>query len=648
MKEVNWFVYLVVLILITPLVSAADILVGGKAYPLIIVAPLVLVIFVWIIILFIYLKRNINKLSLLVYNLRKLFRRLGLEEWSEKLKGLKFFKKKEEKKKEKIDEVTIVKDLSPHLEALKELENHLPRLKVDEAFNQFNDLMKKFFADLLGMHYQYTDEELVHELQKKKRSLVKFAKDIAELKYSGKEITKDNLMNRFIQYNKIVQEYTEKSKSNKGDETLVKKIIREDKKVFENIKTYVNFLKTENRKNQIKGLLDQEKSILKDHIRNVKKTYNQILKLYIQLSPNDRAKIYPQLMEFYNDVNQAIFSSVYEEKSRNELQKISKELEKMKRLPRKEPFAFKIRRTLQILFPDKKEIKHRLKLPAIPKVKIQKKKSLFTKIFKPKEKEVKDTTFERMKKQVKVVKPIEEKPYVFPYKKKENKKNEAIIKLKKEERSLITKLKNIVSKDKEVAQQLEVQKQDKAFRTKVIKEQENRLKTTKNISVLKRDESVFTSRTEPIIEEIPIPKHTEVVGNGAEEIKEVIKEPKEKSLTNKQKERLKAIAKKEKEKLQKIDAKEREKQNKLSKSFIDRVKKIKLLLKQGNIKRSKEMYSKLKPMFTDLNEPNQKKVYPELNKLQTALEDEVKTQMIDDLEVEEKDLLKKMEKLNKN
>lgn len=338
------WIYLVISILLLPLVSAEEIMIGGKAYPLIIVFPLILILLVWIIIFGLYIKHNFHNISLVIYNLRRYLRKSGMGKLSEAIKKVPLPKKAPEEEGKKLP----AKDLSSHADALSKFEAQLPKLKSDEAFSLFNEITKKFFADLLGMHYEFTNDELVGELQKAKRGLVRFASRIAELKYSGKAATKDEIIDLLDEYKYILETSLRKNKA-KNDgikQGIFSRVIKEDKKIFENVKDYLDFLRREDRKKRIESLLYEEKSRLKDNLRTMRSTYNRILDMYVQLTPQERTKIYPQLMDFYNDVNKAIFSSVYSREGKKRLMEMREELKRLNELPRKIPLGLRIKRRL--------------------------------------------------------------------------------------------------------------------------------------------------------------------------------------------------------------------------------------------------------------------------------------------------------------
>lgn len=360
----------VIILLLVPLVSAQDFMIGETSYPLVIFVPLLLVLFIWIIILIVYLKNNFHKFTLILYNLKKALQKTSFWKIPNAIKKIRKLKAEDKKKEEESEdkkedksedkkEFKIKKDLTPHVDKISKFETKLPKLKNDEAFKSFNNLTKNFFSDLLGMNYEFTDQELIKELHKKRKGLIQFANDLAHLKYSGTEITKEHMTKLLDEFKAIVKTHAKESQERKAKKPLstIDFLIKQDKKIFENIKKYIKFLKTENRKKQIKNLLDEERSILKNNIKTIKKTYNQILDYYTQLSPSDRAKIYPELMEFYQNINRAIFSSVYGEKSKEELRYFKEELNKIKNKPKKLSAIIKAKHILKNLWPEKKEKK---------------------------------------------------------------------------------------------------------------------------------------------------------------------------------------------------------------------------------------------------------------------------------------------------
>ncbi len=144
----------------------------------------------------------------------------------------------------------------------------------------------------------------------------------------------------------LARPYVRSAKKKEKEPNIFERIIAEDRKLFENIRHYIEFLKTESRKKEIVELLHTERKMFNDEIRSLKKAYNRILAMYVQLSPAERTDLYPQLLEFYHTVNNAIFSSVYGEKSKEQLKYFEHELRKIKDLPRKHSFFYQLKKMM--------------------------------------------------------------------------------------------------------------------------------------------------------------------------------------------------------------------------------------------------------------------------------------------------------------
>jgi len=331
--------------------AAQDIVIGEKTYPLYILVPLILVLFAWVIIFLAWLARNFNKVSLVLFNIGKLLAKFGVKLRIRKPKEeLKTEKKEEleveeEAKKKKVVVEEVKRDLTPFVEKIEEIEYQLPKLKEEVVFKRLTSVIHDFFATLMSLRYEFTDEELVEVLEKKKKNLVAFAKKVSDLKYGGKPVTRAELIKLIDEFKHIVKQYVKAGwRPKRVTRGVIEKLVEQDKKIFENIRYYVDFLQHESRKRQIESILEDETNLLKKNIKELKKTYNKILSMYVQLSPKEKAAVYPELLEFYNNANKAIFSTIYGEKSKKQLEYFVRELRRLRDMPRKEPLLLRIKR----------------------------------------------------------------------------------------------------------------------------------------------------------------------------------------------------------------------------------------------------------------------------------------------------------------
>ena len=329
---------------------ALDINIAGKPYPAFLFIPLALILFIWLAIMFKWLFRHFSRIALFFYNVGKFVSafgfRMGITRLKEKIKQKPLMEEPVEGKAIKeIPKEEATKDLTPFIEKINSLERKLEHSKDPDAiFRELTPVIKGFFKALLNIHYEFTDDEMVDVLEKKKKHLVEFANKISELKYSGKKLSPKEIHELVKEFKSIVHKYVETGwKPKRIAKGVIERLAEQDKKIFDNVKQYVGFLGGESRKLQIESLLEDEQEILKRNIGSMKRTYNKILRMYVQLSPNEKAAVYPQLVEFYKNANKAIFSSVYGEKSKKELEYFVKELQRLKAMPKMQPWAAKLR-----------------------------------------------------------------------------------------------------------------------------------------------------------------------------------------------------------------------------------------------------------------------------------------------------------------
>ncbi|MFH0752196.1 MAG: hypothetical protein V1914_01210 [archaeon] len=223
-----------------------------------------------------------------------------------------------------------------YMEKLKVLEKQMASASSDVAFKEFSYIVKDFFSNLVGGDHAYTDEEIAEQLEGKRKILLEFSEKISQLKYGVGLVTKGGVIELINEFKDIVSTQIKRQGSGKlpVSKNLIARIFEEDKKIFGSVKQYIEFLKKEDSRSQIHELLVDEQKILRQNIKKAKNVYNDILRLYCQLSPEERKKIYPKLLRFYDNVNKMVFSSLYSEKSKKELVYFSKELERIRDVPK--------------------------------------------------------------------------------------------------------------------------------------------------------------------------------------------------------------------------------------------------------------------------------------------------------------------------
>jgi len=343
---------------------ALEVNIGSKSYPAFIFIPLLLIALVWVLMIARWVFRHFKGVSLFFFNLGRFISEFGpfagIRKLREKLKEKQEEEEKEGEEKKAAEEVPEAKrDLSQFPDKIAALEKQLEKSKDDdEVFRSLTGLIRDFFAALLNMHYAFTEDEMVEVLKKKKKNLVDFAQKISEIKYSGKKPSKKEIEALLKEFRAIAHRHVEAGwKPKRVARGVIERLAEQDKRIVANVRQYVDFLKHENRKQQIESLLEDEQEILNRNVSSMKKTYNRILEMYVNLSPNEKATVCPQLVAFYNNANKAIFSSVYGEKSRKELEYFVKELQRLKTMPRREPWLVRLKNSFTMPNAGKKAAK---------------------------------------------------------------------------------------------------------------------------------------------------------------------------------------------------------------------------------------------------------------------------------------------------
>ncbi len=286
------------------------------------IIPAIVIVLLLVVLLVATFKRNLTAALVRFMSFKRIFTRV---------------KEQPKTEAEKAEEGISREDFQDYVGRLDTIEKGMPSAAPGDSFKNFSFIAKDFFSKLVGANHAYTDEEIAAHLESKRKSLAEFSNKISQMKYSGYQPSKEEVVKLITDFKSIVSSHVRRQKGEslaaKASNNLLSKIIDEDKKIFESIKGYVEFLKKEDKKQQIQELLSNEQNILEANIKKAKAVYDDILKLYCQLSVDERKNVYPKLIQFYNNVNKMVFSSVYNQKSKDELAYFSKELSKMRDEP---------------------------------------------------------------------------------------------------------------------------------------------------------------------------------------------------------------------------------------------------------------------------------------------------------------------------
>lgn len=303
------------------MVSAADISIGNYKYPSIILIPIISIAVSLIILLVLAFRITKRKDTMMIGNV---FHQIhGIKSDIKKPKHARKAEKEEKKK-----EVGYITEL-------KRFKTHLPNMESEKAFDILTGITKNFFKELLGLNYEFTYSELAKELQKrnKRKELIDICQKFSELKYGDSKVSREEL----AEFADELEILLKREKTKKEEEELgISQALHHHKKgffndLFQNFSTSREEASNEiNKKKKMLELMDEEKDALRKDMDIAKNIYHRILTYYYKLPPNERKEVYGKLKEFYDEVNNMLFSSIYSEKSKKELEYFANKLAQMK------------------------------------------------------------------------------------------------------------------------------------------------------------------------------------------------------------------------------------------------------------------------------------------------------------------------------
>ncbi|MBU2634085.1 MAG: hypothetical protein KJ674_02465 [Nanoarchaeota archaeon] len=293
---------LLLFLLIPQIVSAQSINFFGKEYNLVIFIPIALIalaLFILAILYFIESYKHIKKINKLI-NLKDIFKLLL---------SFKFKKKKIPLKEEKVD----VK------RRILLLQEKLSKLPTKDILNEITSITKDFYKHNLNITSTLTGAELKSTLKENQTDVLEFSEKLSELKYSGKEITKENVKELFNNLNLLIKTHTPHNKLKEEDEIKTKKKLKRARRQlsknfkhninnikndFSSIKNYFHKLTLKSKKQKIFLLIKQGKKLLDQNTPSAKNFYIKALLSYYKLRLQEEKEIYSKLEDFHEELNQ--------------------------------------------------------------------------------------------------------------------------------------------------------------------------------------------------------------------------------------------------------------------------------------------------------------------------------------------------------
>lgn len=319
---------------LSSLALAQEVIIFGRRFSFLLIAPIIgMLVFLTIFVLIVL--KDILKGK---YGLMKKHISSKIEE----IKPLaeKKPKSKERKVKEEKEESTM-----DYLSEISLLKKEISSLSTQEVYKRLMNIIRTSFSELLEIDSTFTFEELEKELSKKYKNIIFSSKNLSELCYNSKEMSKKQLLDVLNEFENIVKNIlaaeeiitekpkfkgkldnflykieeikkrrelkkelkrTEKERKKCEKELLKRKRTLEkkgmvQKKVKESGK---NALIAQEDKLKIMSLINEGKKIVKKDIKKANNIYEQIYNLYQNLSVNDKRGLYSKVMKFYNKIKQ--------------------------------------------------------------------------------------------------------------------------------------------------------------------------------------------------------------------------------------------------------------------------------------------------------------------------------------------------------
>ncbi len=172
--------YLLVLVILIPVVSAVDVTLAGFTFSLTTFLPIIIVVLAVLFFFLLWLKDNYSTILEKLFNVPK----FGYH-----------------KIKKALEQPAV-----DYLKEIDKFEKKMPNLTIDDAFKQLNGIVKEFFSYTFKIEKEYTHTELESILMRhRKNTFIPFSNKLAEMKYTNKILTQREMHNLVAEFRDIVR-----------------------------------------------------------------------------------------------------------------------------------------------------------------------------------------------------------------------------------------------------------------------------------------------------------------------------------------------------------------------------------------------------------------------------------------------------------
>lgn len=320
-----------------PSSHAQELSIMGKPFSIMILVPFALIVISFLVALYLGLKQEKARIRAVLHQMG-----LAMLTASRYLEGTRLFyiikkikhiRLRRRLKKQPMEEEPVKYEDIEYFEELEKIEAGIHKSSPDVSLKRLSQLSRKFFMYNLNVNYEFTYEELAKAFAKHQQ-ISDYSTRLSEISFGKEDATRNDVRQLAADFRKIVEKYWKKKKKKKA-ETIIGKIVEEDRKAIESITSFIDEVKHADRRRQLHHLLVEERAILSSDFRKVREAFRKILGVYLRLTPGERARIYPRLVEFCERIKE--FPTMPQ--SKKEIDDFVKKLREVQHIPQRRTVA---------------------------------------------------------------------------------------------------------------------------------------------------------------------------------------------------------------------------------------------------------------------------------------------------------------------
>jgi hypothetical protein len=197
------------------------------------------------------------------------------------------------------------------LEKIDIFSKELASQNLEEASIEFFNTVREFLESFFNIRYEFTYNELNHEIEKKKivkgdlkKKLVSFSNELSLKEYSDKGISKDELLRLISSFRNIVIELTSAATSENGGVSGAERIRTPLLRIRWMFNKFLPNLEKRGVKQIYKLLIKADNAVKNNDLATAKNFYRGIIWRYRISTIGERKKLYPRIGRIYKNISQ--------------------------------------------------------------------------------------------------------------------------------------------------------------------------------------------------------------------------------------------------------------------------------------------------------------------------------------------------------